>query len=480
VATRSAIAADVVVVGAGVIGCAIAARLSSTRASVCMIERRHDVADETSKSNTGVTDCGWECEPESLESRLVRASSKRWEEICDRLDVPFRRCGALSLARSDEDLARLDGIADRAARNGVNVRRLGADDVRRVAPYVTPDARAAIEVPEEGVIDSIRLTIAYAELAAANGAAFRFSDPLIGAERDPDAVLAVTTPTASIRTRFVVNAAGLCADDVSRLLGAEEFAIWPRRGEYLLLDREASGIIDHVITQIPTEHTRGVMVVPSTHGSVLLGPTAEDDEDKGDRSTHGGVLDRVFAECEGLVPGIDRRQVIKSFAGLRPAAERTYRVERSGEVRNLIQACAIRSTGVSASWGVGEYVAELLAEAGLDMKPRPDAIARLPRRPRLRDLEDAGELAMDPLARTVICACEKVTAREIHDALTAPVPARSIAGIAKRTRATWGRCQGAACLSGVSFVASMHLDGEAWELPWAEPGATLGVGATHG
>jgi glycerol-3-phosphate dehydrogenase len=477
VSPRETIDVDVLVVGAGVVGCSVASHIAATSARVCVIERRHDVADETSKSNTGVTDCGWECEPGSLEAELVRRSSERWEEVCERLDVPFRRCGALSIALTPEHEAALDGIVDKAARNSVSVRRLEPREVHRIAPYVTRQVRGAIEVPEEGVIDSIALTLGYAELAAHNGVQFRFGEPLVGARVSGRVVQEAYTPSLTIRPQFVVNAGGLGADVISSMLGAEEFSIWPRRGEYLLLDREIGRSIRRVITQIPSAHTRGVMIVPSTHGSVLLGPTADDDQDKTDRSTHADVLDRVFEESRALLPDIQRKHVIKSFAGLRPASERTYRVEPSSQIDNLIQACAIRSTGISSSWAIGERVANLLSEAGLRTSSRPGAVQRLPRRPRLRDSDGPSTLADDPLGRTVVCACEKVTALEIHDAMSSVLPARSIAGIRKRTRATWGRCQGAACLSGVCFIASLYLPGANWEIPNGEPGSTLGVGS---
>jgi glycerol-3-phosphate dehydrogenase len=231
-----------------------------------------------------------------------------------------------------------------------------------------------------------------------------------------------------------------------------------------------------VITQLPTEHTRGVMVVPSTHGSLLLGPTALDATDKSDRSTSRDVLDRVLAECRTLVPDLPSEQVIKSYAGLRPASDRTYRVEQSELVVNVVHACGIRSTGISSSPAIGAYVRELLVDAGLVTRPNPAAVERIERLPRLADGHGCAELARDPLGRTVICACEKVTALEIHNALRAGVPARSIAGVAKRTRATWGRCQGAACLSGVAFITSLYVDGPAWRIPWGEPAATLGTG----
>ncbi len=466
---------DVAIVGAGVVGCSVAARLSLDRLSVAVFERRHDVAEETSKANTGVTDSGWECQPGTLEAKLVRESSPRWEEVADRLDVLFNRCGGLCLARSGNEVPGLQEVHETATRNGVRTRVLSKAQTLKYAPYVSPTVRGAVDVPDEGIVDPIRLTLGYAELAATNGVRFFFNEPVVGALVRAGMVEELRTPHRRVRPRFVVNASGLGADTVSRLLGAEEFAVWPRRGEYLLMDREVGQRIDHVITQLPTEHTRGVMVVPSTHGSLLLGPTALDATDKTDRSTTGDVLDRVLAECRTLVPDLPSSQVIKSYAGLRPASDRTYRVEQSALVSNLVHACGIRSTGISSSPAVGGYVHELLVDAGLQTRADASAVERIPRLPRLADADMSAELDRDPLGRTVICACEKVTALEIHNALRAAVPARSIGGVAKRTRATWGRCQGAACLSGVAFITSLYLDQPAWRIPWGDPGATLGV-----
>lgn len=472
----SALDVDVLIVGAGVVGCSIAARLSQDALTIAVVERRYDVVDETSKSNTGVADCGWECEPGTLEAELIARSNPRWEEISERFDAPFRRCGGLSVARTPEEVSRVDGIVAAAHANGVRARRLTGDEARELVPCIGPDVLAAIDVPDEGVFDSIRLTLGYAELAARNGVRFFCGAPVVAADVRDGRVREVHTPTWRFRPRYVVNAAGLGADSVSRILGGEDFRVWPRRGEYLLADREDGAGIPRVITQPPNPHTRGVMVVPSTHGSVLLGPTADDDEDKSDRSTHSDVLDEVWRQCVALVPALADAGVIKSFAGLRPASDRTYRVEGSERVANLVQACGVRSTGVSSSPAMGDHVREVLSELGLACRPRSDALDRIPRRLRLADALDCEALAARPLGRTVVCACEKVTALEIHEACRGPVPARSIAGIAKRTRATWGRCQGSACLSGVSFIASLYGAGEAWSLPVSEPGATLGVG----
>jgi glycerol-3-phosphate dehydrogenase len=474
---RSATAdVDVVIVGAGVVGCSIAMALSRHALDVLVLERRDDVGEEASKANTGIADSGWDCTPGTLEAELVTRSSPRWEELTARLDVPFRRCGAVSLALNDSDVARVDDIVAAARANGVRARRLDGLEVRAAAPWAAAGVAAAVEVPEEGIVDPVRLTLAYAEVAARNGVRFAFEEPLTAASAASGGARELRTPSMRVRTRFVVNAAGLGAGRVARILGAEDFDVWPRRGEYLLVDREFGRRVQRITTQLPNAFTRGVMVVPATHGSLLLGPTAHDDRDPDDRSTHPDVLARIMRECRALVPELSERHVVKNYAGLRPASDPTYRVERSERAPDVVHACGIRSTGVSSSPAIGEYVRDLLADAGLSLVPRRRAVESLPARPRLGDALDADRMARDPLGRTVVCACEKVTALEVHDALRGPLPARSVVGVAKRTRATWGRCQGAACLSGVCLIASCYLDGPAWRLPMAGSEATLGVG----
>jgi glycerol-3-phosphate dehydrogenase len=467
---------DVLIVGAGVVGAAIAARLSQLDAKVAVIERRHDIADETSKSNSGITATGWTLPVGGLEAQLVCASSPRWEDVCRRLGVPFRRCGVVAIARTAEDAERIPQLVRNAEANGVKVRALSPEDVVAAAPHATPVSAGGIEVPAEGVIDSIRLTIGYGELAAANGVRFHFGEPLLSAAAAGNEVAIVRTPKQVLRPRFVINAAGLGADTVSRILGCEDFEIIARRGEWLLLDREFGRRVPRILTMMPTERTHGIMVIPTAHGTCLLGPTAEDLDNKHDRSTSRPVLDGVLRECRTLMPDIDERFVIKTFSGLRPHSQRTYRIERSGVMSNVIQAAGIRSSGVSGSLGIADYVLGLLQQAGFDRPVKSSFTDSLDSPLPFCDTLDCEAAAASPLGRTVVCACEKVTAAEIHRSLTSPLPARSISGIAKRTHATWGRCQGSACLSGVSFIASLYLGGKPWELPFGEPGSTLGVG----
>jgi glycerol-3-phosphate dehydrogenase len=466
---------DVLIIGAGVVGAAIACRLSQFEATVAVIDRRHDIAEETSKSNSGIAASGWSLPAGGLEAQLVCASSPRWEDICGRLGVPFRRCGAVVIARTQQDADRIPELMRNAEANGVKARALTDDQVGRAAAHATPHSAGGIEVPAEGVIDSIRLTIGYGELAALNGVQFFFGEPLLDAINSAKEVVEVRTPGIVLRPRFVINAAGLGADAVSKILGCEDFQITARRGEWLLMDREFGRRVPRILTMMPTERTHGIMVIPTAHGSCLLGPTAEDLDNKHDRSSSAGVLQRILRESRTLMPDIDERYVIKSFSGLRPHSERTYRIEPSGRMRNVIQAAGIRSTGVSASPGIADYVLTLLQKAGLEAPPKTTAYDRIDPPPLFSGTLDCEQAAATRFGRTVVCACEKVTAAEIHRAMSSALPARSISGVAKRTHATWGRCQGAACLSGVSFIASLYLGGQAWEVPYGEPGTTLGV-----
>jgi glycerol-3-phosphate dehydrogenase len=473
---------DVVVVGAGVVGAAIARRLSLDDVRVLWLEARHDVCEGASKANSGITASGYDVDPGTLEAELILASSPRWEKLCIELDVPFRRCGSLALAFGDEDEERLEHARAQAEANGVAVRMLTGSEARAVESTASPEATAALHVPGEGIVDPIRLTIAYAEVAVRNGVELRLSTPALGFEHDGDgSIEGVRTRQGVVPCRFAVNAAGLFADELSQAAGAEEFRMWPRRGQFLLVDRAVGDRVRTVLTPVPTERTRGILAIPTTNRTLLLGPTAEDRENRDDRSTDQETLDKVFAAATRLVPGlgIERRHIIKTFAGLRPAADRTYRVERSERVPNLVHTAGIRSTGISSSPALGERVRGLLAEAGLESRPRRGAVQRLRRVARLAELDaDAAARLVDSdeRYRVVVCACEHVSAGEIREALSSPVPATSLDAVRKRTRAAAGRCQGAYCSAGIGFLLSLANGLAPWAVPQGEPGSQWGIG----
>ena len=444
---------DVLIVGGGVLGTAVAERLARTEARVGLVEAENDVADHASKGNAGVA-VSYYGAPDTLETRLINASAPRWEEVCGRLDVPYRRIGGLMIALDDGEAERLEHTRDEIAACGVAVRTLDGRQVREREPLVSPHCVAGLLMPDEGVIDPMRLTAAYARLAAVNGCVVRLADRVVGIDTDGD-VLTVTTCRARLTARFVVNAAGVGAAEISRLAGGEPFTSWPRKGQYAVVDRSFGRRLSSIVFCTHLPDTKGTNVVPTTHGSVLLGPTAHDIEDPDDRATDAGTIETVIEQAARLVPEVRDAYVMKTFAANRPAGDEQHRLRFDAKVPHLLH-CTDRSAGVSISPAAAEHTLGLLRDAGLDAADRASAQQVLPPVPRLRTTPDPERLvAENPQAGMVVCACEQVSSAEIEAALTGPVPATSIEGVRKRTGAGYGRCQGSLCLAGISFQTAM-------------------------
>lgn len=465
---------DVIVIGGGVLGTAVAARLAQARCSVALLEEADDIAEGASKGNAGIATTHY-APPGTLEATLIKESWPLFDDICSRLDVPFSRPGALTVATDDEQAARLRAICDEAVAAGAEAELLSAEEALSLEPLLTPQCRGAVHLPHEALIDPMRLTWAYAELAAANGADIRMSCPAVGFEQDGTRLKGVITPFGHISARFFVNAAGVAGGMVSALAGGEDLRIWPRKGQYWILDREFGQTMRKIVLPVPMPQTRGVQVVPTTNGSALLGPDAKDIGDPDDKGTDADSLAGIVEKCRMLVPSIPMSSVIKSYAASRPACDETVRVRFDAHRFNLLQV-GNRSTGVSASPATAELAASLLAEAGLDVAERQSAVTSVPRVRRLASDPDPASLPDDdPRYSQVVCVCEQVTAAEIAAAFAGRVPPSSIEGIRKRTRATGGRCQGSVCMVGVAFLCSLYTGLEPSQIRFGSHEATLGV-----
>lgn len=472
---------DIAVIGAGVVGAAIAAELSRHQLRVVWFEAAHDVAEGASKANSAIAGCGYDLPAGSLESDLILESSRGWETLCRSLDVPFRRIGALSLAFDDGDSESLKTLAKQASDAGVDAEILAGEALRRVAKTAAPTATEALHVPAEAIIDPIRLTIGLAKLAVLNGVELRRSTPVTDFWHHPSGHIShVVTPTGAVSVGAVVNAAGVNADHITDAAAAETFSMWPRKGQFMLLDRAVGHLVPKIMSTAPTPKTRGIYAIPTTNRTVLIGPTAEDREDRADKTTDVGTLDAVWSRAQRLLPDeVDRRYVTKSFSGLRPASDRTYRIEVSPKVPNLVHAAGIRSTGVSAAPAVGRYVANLISTDVMTLTPKPAPLQSVPAIRRLAEVTTdsaARDFASNPHAAPdqhpmVVCACEHVTAAEIAAECRGPVPATSLDGVRKRTRAMAGRCQGAYCSVGVSFILSSATGQEPGDVRQGEPGS---------
>ncbi|MER6167846.1 FAD-dependent oxidoreductase [Streptomyces violaceorubidus] len=440
---------DVAIVGAGVVGCAIARRLAQhPEVRVALVEAQDDVGQGTSKANTAILHTGFDAVPGSLEARLVREGARRLAAYAAESGIPLERVGALLVAWDAEQLAALPRLAEKAGRNEYHdTRVLGAADLYAREPHLGPGALGALHVPGESIICPWTTTLAYATQAVRAGVDLHLDSPVTHAGH-ADGVHRLGTPRGPLHARRLVNAAGLHADTLDRSLGHDDFTVTPRRGQLIVHDRFARSLVRHILLPAPTALGKGVLVAPTVHGNVLLGPTAEDLDDKHDTGSSAEGLRRLREQGRRILPALLEEEVTAVYAGLRAATEHEdYRIAAHPH-QGYVTVGGIRSTGLTASLAIAEHVTGLLAGTGLDLGPRrplapvrmPDLGATSPRPCERPDL-----VAADPEYGTLVCHCERVSRGEIRDALAQAVPPRSPDGLRRRTRAGAGRCQGFFC-----------------------------------
>jgi glycerol-3-phosphate dehydrogenase len=432
----------VVVVGGGVTGCAILWELARRGVSGLLVEAEPDVCEGTSKANSAIVHTGFDSKPGTLESQLLRRSAELWPEVIRELAVPFLPVGALMLARTAEEAGRLHtDIAANASRLGVRTDLLDAATARDLAPYLAPDVTAALSIPDEAVIDPFWLTRAYAEAAVAGGAELRLGRSVSGLLARPEAVIVRLDDGTEIEAEQVIDAAGLRADEVARLVGDESFSIRPRKGQFLVSE-ETFGV-DRIVLPIPGPMGKGMLVTPIVFGGLLLGPTAVDQEDKADRSTDPAARERILGACRALVPAVGEMAPIRQFAGLRHVSSTgDFVVAPSPVSDRLFIAAGIRSTGISASPAVAErVVAEVAARRRWTL--RNDALRLAP--PPTAFPDEPGE---------VVCLCRSVSRAEIEAACRRPTAPRTLDAVKRRGGAMFGDCQGNLCALDVARIVA--------------------------
>lgn len=448
---------DVVIVGAGVVGCAIARELSRYELRCTLIEAGPDVGAGTSKANTALLHTGFDAKPSTLEAKLVRRGHELLSEYAPRVGIPLKRTGALLVAWNEEQRAELPGIVRRSHLNAYTaIREVGVDELYRREPHLGRGAVGALEVPDEGILCPFTTPLAYATEAVLAGCELRLRTEVTDVGRPSGGGFEV----AGLRTRFLVNAAGLHSDELDRLAGGAGFTVKPRLGELIVFDKLARPLVDHILPAAPTGIAEGVLVAPTVFGNVLVGPTARDVEDKDDTSSTREGLDHLRAEAGRILPELLDHEVTAVYAGLRAATEHAdYRVTIHAPEG---YACVggIRSTGLTASMAIAEHVVEELAGAGLRLEAhhglpevRMPNIGELAQRPH----EQPERIAASPDYGRMVCFCERVTRGEILDALASPLPPSDVDGLRRRTRVLMGRCQGFHC--GAEVAAMLGREG---------------------
>jgi glycerol-3-phosphate dehydrogenase len=441
---------DVAIVGAGDVGCAIGRELARFQLRLALIEADRDVGAGTSKANTAILHTGFDAKPGTLEARLVARGHDLLLGYADEVGIPLERTGALLVAWDDDELARLPTLADNARRCGYErVREVDDAELRRREPHLGPAARGALEIPDEHVVCPFTPPLAYATQMVLAGGELRRSERVLALEQSGEDGWRIRTSRGELLARWVVNAAGLFADEIHGMAGHEGFTITPRRGELMVFDKLSRPLVDHVILAVPTATTKGVLVAPTVFGNLLLGPTAVDVQRKDDTgSTRDGIA-YLESQARRIVPELLEYDVTSVYAGLRAATEHPdYQIGVDGE-RRYAWAAGIRSTGLTASMAIADHLRDELAAAGLSLRERPHGLPAVSMPPigevGTRPYADGARIAGDAEYGRIVCFCERVTRGEIRDAATSPVPAVDLDGLRRRTRALMGRCQGFYC-----------------------------------
>lgn len=452
---------DVAVIGAGVVGCAIARRFTLEGAHVVVLEKGPDILDGASKGNSGILHTGFDAPPNSLELACIKSGRAEYLEIHEKLNLPLYRSGALVLAWTAEEEAVLPALMQHARGNGTgDVCLLSAAEVKALEPGLAPHIRAGFRVPGESIIDPWSTPHAYLLQALVNGASLLRDCEVTGGSFD-GTLWRLETGRGPVTARLAVNAAGLFGDIIEeRLTGKRSFHIKPGKGQFIVYDKPAAALASHILLPVPSLATKGIVVCRTGFGNLLVGPTAEDQDDRSIAALTPEALVRLKRRGEEILPALAGRQITAIYAGLRPASEfKDYQI-RADAGLSYITAGAIRSTGLSSALGIARHVFQLAA-----IPPRPLADALWPKvaaiaEPGRRDWQCAGNGG-------IVCHCELVTRREIEAAFSDVLAPQGFGGLKRRTRATMGRCQGFYCSAALARLTlgrlrhPMHGNGDA-------------------
>ena len=439
---------DVIIIGAGVSGCAVARELSRYELDICVLEKESDVCEGTSKANSGIVHGGFDAKPGTLKAKLNVLGNQMMDEMAEKLDFPFRRNGAMVVCQSKEEMAVLDELMERGKKNGVEgMEMLSRSQAFLLEPNLADTVYAAIHIPSSGIVCPFEMNLAYAENAVQNGVQFHLETEVKQIEKMENG-FRVLTDKGMFETRFLINAAGVYADIFHNMVSREKIHITPRRGEYCLLDKNAGNLVERTIFQIPTPKGKGVLVTPTVHGNLLIGPTAADITDKEGTETTSDGLEEVMKKCTKSVKNIPKRQIITSFAGLRAHEDDgDFIIQEVKDAKGFIDVAGIESPGLSSVPAIGVYVRDIMT--GLtelcEKKKYCEHRKRITRISELSREEQNGLIQENPAYGQIVCRCEGVTMGEILDAIHRPLGATTLDGIKRRTRAGMGRCQAGFC-----------------------------------
>ncbi|MBR2812684.1 MAG: NAD(P)/FAD-dependent oxidoreductase [Solobacterium sp.] len=450
---------DILIIGAGIAGCAVARELSRYHASVIVLERGDDIASGATKANSGIVHAGYDAVPGTRKAYYNVLGARMYPALCASLGVPFRQNGALVIALSESDRPTIEKLKARGEANGVqNLAILDHDAVMELEPALNPAVVCALYIPSSALVSPYEMAFALADDAALNGASFRFGESVTGVSLLPDGRFLIhTISDHTFVCRVLVNCAGASGAEIHNQLSEQKLEMIHRRGQYYLLDRAVSQPFTRTVFQCPSALGKGVLVTPTVHGNLLLGPTAEDIPDPLDTATTADGLSDVIRKASLTWPALSLQSNITNFSGVRAhLSTDDFVVGPCEGCPGCFEAIGIESPGLSSAPAIGTELSGMIVSF-LNLSPKPETVAYpLPPKPfhDMSDSERAEAVSSDPAYGQIICRCETVTEAEIRAAVRRPVGARSIDAVKRRTRAGMGRCQGGFCLPRVASIIS--------------------------
>lgn len=472
---------DVAVIGGGICGCALLYELSRYQVSSMLLERENDVSVGTTKANSAIVHAGYDPMPGTKMARYNVEGNALVKELCYRLDVPCKETGSLVLAFDGEEMQQVDALFHRGRKNGVpGLRVLNPAEVRALEPAVSDAVKAALYAPGTAIVSPWELAIALAETAVRNGADVRLNSEVTAIRRgDGDRGFILTAGGEEIHTRYVVNAAGVDCDRVDRLVNPASFCVHPSKGQYYLLDKSQGALVNHVIFQCPGKHGKGVLVAPTVHGNLIVGPDAEPAE-RGDLSTTAAGLEFVRRTAAKSVPGIAFRESIRNFSGLRALTDEEDFIVGESETSGFFRIAGIKSPGLTSAPAIARDMVRMLGASGLVLEEKAEWMDRrhVVRFKQLSAAERAELIRRQPLYGRIVCRCETVTEGEIVAALHSPLPPCSLDGVKRRCGAGMGRCQGGFCGPRVLEIIARETGCAPEQIPQDRAGTTVVTGRT--
>ncbi|MDL2253014.1 NAD(P)/FAD-dependent oxidoreductase [Ruminococcaceae bacterium OttesenSCG-928-I18] len=458
---------DVAILGGGICGCSLLYALSRYTLRCVLLEKENDVGVGATKANSAIVHAGYDPMPGTLMAKYNAAGNPRIRELCSELDVLYKQTGSLVLAFDEADRAQIQKLYQKGLANGIpGLEILERSEVLAKEPSLNPDVLCALYAPTAGVVNPWELAQAQAEVALQNGAEVRLSSAVLGIRRENDVFL-LETSDDMLKARFVINATGVASDRVTALLEPPSYTIHPNRGQYFLLDTTQGGLVRHVVFQCPTKKGKGVLVAPTVHGNLIVGPDS-DPAEAHDLATTTEGLSYVRQKALKSVPDIDFKTSIRNFAGLRARSNLTdFVVRESTENPGFYELGGIKSPGLSSAPAIAEDLVQRMGKAGLPLHEKPDfrAERRILRFTHLSAEAREEAIRRNPAYGTIVCRCETVTEGEILDALRRPLPPRSLDAVKRRCTAGMGRCQGGFCGPRVQAIIARELGLAQEEVP---------------